>query len=105
MLELDGSAQFVEGAEVPTLFMEEVSDPTAFYFNTSSLLTLSFISVTLLAWMGLNLVRNVSGNFINSSWNSSQRLSMEIFMKKESWTNLELAQPVKEGHLVEERMS
>lgn len=30
---------------------------------------------------------------------------MEIFMKKESWTNLELAQPVKEGHLVEERMS
>ena len=33
------------------------------------------------------------------------RLSMEVFMEKESWTNLELTQPVEEGHLVEERMS
>jgi len=33
------------------------------------------------------------------------RLSMEVFMEKESWTNLESTQPVEEGHLVEERMS
>ena len=111
---LDGSAPFVEDAEVQLWEFKLASwkkffDPTAktlacFFQHLSFYFAFHLISVTLLAWIGLHLVRNVSRNFINSSWNLSRRLSTEIFMK-ESWTNLELAQSVQEGHFVEERMS
>ena len=48
-----------------TRFMEEV-------FWTICSLASPPPHFTLLAWMGLNLVRNVSRNFINSSWNLSR---------------------------------